>query len=300
MYDIIELNGKLVSELREIAKELDIPKYEKLLKQDLIYKILDHQALNPSRDILEKEKKEAQKSKRPYQKKKIKPEPKESPIPKPTPTIDPVEDVKVEESKPIEPKKPEHRKHRKPGNFKPEPAPVEEETPAIMPEEKIEPQQEKPFREHKIKTIEKKREEFSFEYEGFINAEGVLEIMPDGYGFLRSSDYNYLNSPDDIYVSQSQIKLFGLKTGDTVMGTIRPPKDGEKYFPLIKVEFINGRLPEEVRDRIPFDYLTPLFPEEKYKLTGNPNPDEALSTRIIDLFTPIGKGQRGLIVAQPK
>ena len=129
-------------------------------------------------------------------------------------------------------------------------------------------------------------------------SEGVLEIMTDGYGFLRSSDYNYLNSPDDIYVSQSQIKLFGLKTGDTVRGTIRPPKEGEKYFPLIKVDLINGRKPEEVRDRIPFDYLTPLFPMKKFKLTGHKN--ESMSTRVIDMFAPIGFGQRGLIVAQPK
>ncbi len=137
-----------------------------------------------------------------------------------------------------------------------------------------------------------------FEFDGIVSSEGVLEIMPDGYGFLRSSDYNYLNSPDDIYVSQSQIKLFGLKTGDTIRGSIRPPKEGEKYFPLIKVELINGRNPEEVRDRIPFDYLTPLFPEEKFRLTGHQ--EETISTRVIDMFTPIGKGQRGLIVAQPK
>jgi transcription termination factor Rho len=123
-------------------------------------------------------------------------------------------------------------------------------------------------------------------------------MMPDGYGFLRSSDYNYLNSPDDVYVSQSQIKLFGLKTGDTVRGTIRPPKEGEKYFPLIKVEKINNREPDFVRDRVPFDYLTPVFPYEKFNLTGHDK--SSLSTRIVDLFTPIGKGQRGLIVAQPK
>jgi len=142
------------------------------------------------------------------------------------------------------------------------------------------------------------REDYSWEFEGIVSCEGVLEMMPDGYGFLRSSDYNYLSSPDDVYVSQSQIKLFGLKTGDTVKGTIRPPKEGEKYFPLVKVENINGKLPEEIRDRIPFDYLTPLFPEKKFKLTGHPG--SSLSTRIIDLFSPIGKGQRGLIVAQPK
>ena len=138
---------------------------------------------------------------------------------------------------------------------------------------------------------------FNIEFDGVILGEGVLEMMPDGYGFLRSSDYNYLSSPDDIYVSPSQIKLFGLKTGDTVYGSVRPPKEGEKYFALLKVETINGKGPEEVRDRVPFDYLTPLFPFEKLNLFTQSN---NLSTRIMDLFTPIGKGQRGLIVAQPK
>ena len=133
---------------------------------------------------------------------------------------------------------------------------------------------------------------------GIVAAEGVLEVMPDGYGFLRSSDYNYLPSPDDIYVSQSQIKLFGLKTGDTVNGTIRPPREGEKFFPLVKVESINGRHPSYIRDRVPFQYLTPLFPDEKFKLTGHDQ--ETMSTRVMDLFAPIGKGQRGMIVAQPK
>ncbi|MCQ2279674.1 MAG: transcription termination factor Rho [Bacteroidales bacterium] len=136
------------------------------------------------------------------------------------------------------------------------------------------------------------------QYEGCVTAEGVLEIAGDSCGFLRSSDYNYLNSPDDIYVSPSQIKLFGLKNGDTVQGQIRPPKDGEKYFPLVKVDTINGMEPEKIRDRIPFDYLTPMFPNEKIKLTGHPG--DNISTRVIDLFAPIGKGQRGLIVAQPK
>ena len=143
-----------------------------------------------------------------------------------------------------------------------------------------------------------KRDELISEFDGVVQAEGVLEIMPDGYGFMRSADYNYLNSPDDIYVSQSQIKLFGLKTGDTILGMIRPPKNGEKYFPLVKVDKINGRNPDEVRDRIPFDFLTPLFPDEKFKLTGHKG--GTVSTRIMDLFAPIGKGQRGLIVAQPK
>lgn len=143
-----------------------------------------------------------------------------------------------------------------------------------------------------------KEEEEMYNLVGIVSAEGVLEVMPDGYGFLRSSDYNYLSSPDDVYVSQSQVKLFGLKTGDTVVGTIRPPREGEKYFPLVKVESINGRHPSYIRDRVPFQYLTPLFPSEKFKLTGHTQ--ETLSTRVMDLFAPIGKGQRGMIVAQPK
>ncbi|MBI2259974.1 MAG: transcription termination factor Rho [Flavobacteriia bacterium] len=144
----------------------------------------------------------------------------------------------------------------------------------------------------------KPQDEDIFDLAGIVTAEGVLEVILDGYGFLRSSDYNYLPSPDDVYVSQSQIKLFGLKTGDTVRGTIRPPREGEKYFPLVKVDSINGRDPSYIRDRVPFQYLTPLFPNEKFKLTGHPN--ESMSTRIMDLFAPIGKGQRGMIVAQPK
>ena len=137
------------------------------------------------------------------------------------------------------------------------------------------------------------------EFEGIVEATGVLEIMPDGYGFLRSSDYNYLNSPDDIYVSQNQIKMYALKTGDTILGEIRPPREGDKYFPLVKVNRINGRSPEFIRDRVPFDFLTPLFPNEKFNLTGHGH-NSIISVRVVDLFTPIGKGQRGLIVAQPK
>ena len=147
------------------------------------------------------------------------------------------------------------------------------------------------------KDNRRRYKEPDFEFDGIIESEGVLEIMQDGYGFLRSSDYNYLSSPDDIYVSQSQIKLFGLKTGDTVHGTVRPPKDGEKYFPLIKVNKINGLDPKVVRDRVSFEHLTPLFPEEKFNISSK---ESTISTRIIDLFSPIGKGQRGMIVSQPK
>ncbi|MDR0954197.1 MAG: transcription termination factor Rho, partial [Rikenellaceae bacterium] len=173
--------------------------------------------------------------------------------------------------------------------FEPELVPMEEEyrpTPASAVEPERQPMKGK------------KRGEPRDEYLGTIEAEGVLEVMQDGYGFLRSSDYNYLNSPDDIYVSPSQIKRFGLKVGDTVQGTIRPPKEGEKYFPLITVNMINGLLPEEVRDRVQFEFLTPLFPEEKFNITGHGHNN--MSTRVIDLFAPIGKGQRALIVAQPK
>lgn len=161
-----------------------------------------------------------------------------------------------------------------------------------------EPKDKKVENKQEQKNPQQKKFEFNFDTEGLVYAEGVLEIMPDGYGFLRSSDYNYLNSPDDVYVSQSQIKYFGLKTGDTVYGTVRPPRDNEKYFPLIKAEKINGKTAELIRDRIPFDYLTPLFPDEKFDLCHHKQ--ETLSTRIIDLFTPIGKGQRALIVAPPK
>ena len=158
--------------------------------------------------------------------------------------------------------------------------------------------QKSPKNENPNRKVDQKAKEKKFDLSGIVAAEGVLEVMPDGFGFLRSSDYNYLSSPDDIYVSHSQIKLFGLKTGDTVFGTIRPPKEGEKYFPLVKVDSINGRDPAFIRDRVPFQYLTPLFPDEKFKLTGHRQ--ETMSTRIMDLFAPIGKGQRGMIVAQPK
>ncbi len=154
-----------------------------------------------------------------------------------------------------------------------------------------------PHQKQRQDVVEEKQDDM-FDLVGIVSAEGVLEVIQDGYGFLRSSDYNYLPSPDDIYVSQSQIKLFGLKTGDTVKGTIRPPREGEKFFPLVKVESINGRDPSYIRDRVPFQYLTPLFPDEKFKLTGHAQ--ETLSTRVMDLFAPIGKGQRGMIVAQPK
>ena len=314
MYDIIELSNKLATELKDIAQELNIPKYEKMLKQDLIYSILDHQALNPSEDILRKEKSKTH-DKRRGRKSRDMAKPDNSSMQKEEAPVkeQKEEAVAPDESavdKPVVQEEKPRRRGRKPKAAKteekavPEPENKEPAAETFIPS----PVREKPAShthsngsEKQFRPRENKKEDDSYaEFDGIVSSEGVLEIMPDGYGFLRSSDYNYLNSPDDIYVSQSQIKLFGLKTGDTVKGSIRLPKEGEKYFPLIKVEYINGRSPEEVRDRIPFDYLTPLFPEEKFDLSTNPNPDEQLSTRIIDMFTPIGKGQRGLIVAQPK
>lgn len=246
-------------------------------------------------------------------------------IPKPRPEIrnevkPPVTEVR-DTREPREPREPREQREPRPAAQPqqvkaPTPAPAapmttEESTGITMPTESPEvqpPQQsadvetEKPQQTphqpfNRRPPREEKQSNFNLEFEGIVASEGVLEMMPDGYGFLRSSDYNYLSSPDDIYVSPSQIKLFGLKTGDTVKGNVRPPKEGEKYFALLKVETINGRLPDEIRDRVPFDYLTPLFPFEKLSLTTT---GSNYSTRIMDLFTPIGKGQRGLIVAQPK
>ena len=233
-----------------------------------------------------------------------------------------VEEVKPEETKAEEtetkadePKQPRQKRARIKKGAKPvteevktvqEPEPVQETKPEPTQEQKREQhkaeQPQKPEQHHKQeeqpKQEQKPRQEQAPEFDGVVEATGVLEIMPDGYGFLRSSDYNYLNSPDDIYVSQYQIKQHALKTGDTVTGEIKPPKAGDKYFPLVRIKYINGRTPEFIRDRIPFDFLTPLFPDEKFNLLGKGHND--MSCRIVDMFTPIGKGQRGLIVAQPK
>ncbi|NOZ46359.1 MAG: transcription termination factor Rho [Chlorobi bacterium] len=303
MYDILELNKKLVSELKEIAKTLGVKKIDTLRKQDLIYKILDQQAIsasktektvNPSTDKQKNQRPRISRSAKLKSKNNISDEkpyrdnvPIQKPFHKP-----PVGEKRVNEKRVDEKRGDEKRgemKYERPKNY-------------IKKEENSIPRKQPVNTENEVKKTPfqetRKTEEKGFDFDGIISSIGVLEIIQDGYGFLRSSDYNYLNSPDDIYVSQSQIKLFGLKTGDTIKGTIRPPKDGEKYFPLIKVEEINGRLPDVIRDRVPFDFLTPLFPNEKFDLTSHP--DSSLSTRIVDLFSPIGKGQRGLIVAQPK
>lgn len=323
MYDIIELNKKLVGELREIADKLEIKKAEKLKKEDLIYQILDQQAINP-KAVVDVQKEAVPQPKKPTPAAsssgaKSKPKRKRLPADKepglfkdeeissPENTKPPVVEEIKEQTKNVAPiekkvaptpnKKPNHPNH--PATNKPK-AENRPKNPQQDNQNKgnNHPNSNNNSNQKQDNNEKLRNEDHGYNFDGIVVSEGVLEIMPDGYGFLRSSDYNYLNSPDDIYVSQSQIKLFGLKTGDTVKGAIRPPKIGEKYFPLIKVEAINNREPAFVRDRVPFKYLTPIFPKEKLNLTGHSK--DSLSTRVIDLFAPIGKGQRGMIVAQPK
>ncbi len=374
MYDILELNKKLLPELKEIAKQLNVKKADLLRKQDLIYKILDQQAVMATEGKRAEVKPEIQQNhepkrrgRRPRRIEDEKTEPVKQAVAesKPDESITPpkaenAEDKTLEKPAETTPN-PQVRDKSKSGFFSrpfdnmrqqgdfrkrkefkrfndrdnrikddsgdkpsggydefrpaknaefeeliPPEMEVEEnllaglETerePLIVQSPEVKPKFEPPQRHQQ--ADKRVAQEKPTEFDGIITCQGVLEIMPDGYGFLRSSDYNYLNSPDDIYVSQSQIKLFGLKTGDTVTGTIRPPKEGEKYFPLIKVIEINGRNPEFIRDRVPFDYLTPLFPNEKFTLV-KPGVKTNLSARVVDMFAPIGKGQRGLIVAQPK
>jgi len=314
MYDILELNKKLVSELRQIAKELNVKRADSLKKQDLIYKILDQQAINATEESDTEKKTSSRKSSKPSRQSKENTKgsndsrknsrKQKQNASTETETIEPKQEDK--DSRQAEAPASEEKENK---------AKVEQPRPRKQSSDKHqdrnqdrhqEKPQEKPQekqREHQQASAQQKKKRMpdrnQYEFEGIISNSGVLEIMPDGYGFLRSAEYNYLNSPDDIYVSQSQIKLFGLKTGDTVEGTIRPPKEGEKYFPLIKVQRINGRDPDFIRDRVPFDYLTPLFPEEKFRLTTSTTKDP-LSCRMVDMFAPIGKGQRGLIVSQPK
>ncbi len=366
MYDILELNKKLLTELREIAKELKIKRVEALKKQDLVYKILDQQAISAS----EKSPSGKREDRRPSAERRVRnpraprkpgvsggtegkrtPDPgkplvvtkssrvqkavvQKSPIQKDlgfdNARQDQKQDTKQETRQTTrQGQKQDTKQETRQTTRQDQKQDTKQETRQTTRQDSKEysrqenmkdsRQEEKTYRRkenftnrddhqqqvefghnHRKRDFSKNKERDTdrYDFEGIISNSGVLEIMPDGYGFLRSADYNYLNSPDDIYVSQSQIKLFGLKTGDLVEGTIRPPKEGEKYFPLIKIHEINGRSPDFIRDRVQFDYLTPLFPEEKFKLFDKTY--SSLSVRIMDMFTPIGKGQRGLIVAQPK
>ncbi|HVZ56321.1 MAG TPA: transcription termination factor Rho [Chitinophagaceae bacterium] len=308
MYDILQLNDMLVPELLDIAEQLKIPNAKKLDKQELVYKILDRQAV-----VASEKKGEGPADDKPKRKRIIKAS--TSITTEEAEVDEPQQEKKQVRKQPTgfgrKEEKGGSRRNRKKSDEKPELAggdgleggPSDQDL-SISPDEEVaeilsstvEPAPESSTAQNKIYP-QRREQNFNIEFDGVILSEGVLEMMPDGYGFLRSSDYNYLSSPDDVYVSPSQIKLFGLKTGDTVTGAVRPPKEGEKYFALLKVDQINGKGPEEVRDRVPFDYLTPLFPFEKLNLFTTPTD---YSTRIMDLFTPIGKGQRGLIVAQPK
>lgn len=365
IYNILELNEKLTTELRVLAKELGIKRPDAYKKDELIYKILDEQAIieakNKNSESYRAESKKSDKKSSGFTAEKNKPSKTTATNNKPVEEIKVAEkDVVIEnksvstteqsqetENKPkvrerITPKKnvaseevtntsadtsnPTINKpiQQKPTQLvfksnKPRPSEPQEEVPALAPLTPLEVEAEteaivvtepvKPSPSPLITSTNNSKpnnsnnnnsnnQEKPFEFDGILSACGVLEIMQEGYGFLRSSDYNYMSSPDDIYISQSQIRLFGLKTGDVVEGPIRPPKEGEKFFPLVKVDRINGRTPDEVRDRVPFDHLKPLFPDEKFRLTTGRN--DNFSCRVVDLFSPIGKGQRGLIVAQPK
>jgi len=305
MYDILQLNEMLVPELREIAEKLEIKSYKKLTKQDLIYKILDYQAIAGGSATAKPKVAKAPRVKSEAEKPRVrKRKPKESEDKKPAKkqrTPEPVAEAVAEKSA-VKKEAPAEKFVEKPVVERPKKSVADRPERSDRAERSDRYDRDKD-RDSKDRKSDKNRRDdddkvsFNIDFDGVIEGDGVLEMMPDGYGFLRSADYNYLTSPDDIYVSPSQIKLFGLRTGDTVQGAIRPPKEGEKYFALLKVAFINGRAPQEARDRVPFDYLTPLFPDERLDLSSG---SELYSNRFIDMFAPIGKGQRGLIVAQPK
>ena len=286
--DIKELSGKSLNDLRVIAETFGVPNAQTLKKAELISALSGKSEDTPAPTAPE-ETAPIERSKTRPRKPKLEKEEAAPTLPfdsnesAPSAAVEPISEETPKETPNNAPvkteRKPQHQ-HQQHRDRKP-----------------YQPQQHTSSNDGEPPEPVKPKEDL-YDLVGIVTAEGVLEVIQDGYGFLRSSDYNYLPSPDDIYVSQNQIKLFGLKTGDTVKGTIRPPREGEKYFPLVKVESINGRDPSYIRDRVPFQYLTPLFPDEKFKLTGHAQ--ETLSTRVMDLFAPIGKGQRGMIVAQPK
>ncbi len=311
-YDIIQLNEMIVPELQDLADKLGVKGVKGQSKQDIIYKILDAQALQTSGatkaaekiEKVEKPKKKTAKKKVTKAKTEEKPVVKKEKVSAKKKAAKKKTVTKKEDSEKEEAVKKEVQEGIDPKVSKPERKERSEQRPKQRRNDRDTSQDKLPFDQtgdkdsgKEPKQTQKPKPKFKIDLDGIVDAEGVLDMMNDGYGFLRSSDYNYLSSPDDVYVSHSQIKIFGLKTGDTITGKVRPPKEGEKYFAMTQVETINGKKPEEIRDRVPFDYLTPLFPYEKLNLCSDPT---NISTRIMDLFSPIGKGQRGLIVAQPK
>ncbi len=335
MFEISELKAKKLPELQELAKTLGVPKYRYLKKLDLVYQILDYQAANPkavqevtkdtsATEVKKPEEPTQQKTqnrqRRPrnqgrnqnqpkgnaseetkQEKIKTTPEANSEEKNKPTQSQKPETKSQNKNQEKTEVKNPQNQKRDNQNNQnRKKNQNTRNEQQNHNKQKQQHPKQQHQNQNHGKNGNKDTRNRYrqpDYEFEGIIESEGVLDIMQDGYGFLRSSDYNYLSSPDDIYVSQSQIRLFGLKTGDTVLGEVRPPKEGEKYFPLIKVSKINGQNPNVVRDRVSFEHLTPLFPQEKFNIAER---SSTVSTRIIDLFAPIGKGQRGMIVSQPK
>lgn len=335
-HSLFELSNMTEDKLKEIASGLGIKVTKKMTAETLAYAILDQEALIQSKQPVQKPAPMAKKRGRPKKEQQKpqeqKPQVAEQPKPQPAPAPQPQQQEPAEQPQP-------KKRGRKPKQLQAAPQPQVAEqakpqsAPAPQPQQQAQPAEQPvkgrrgrkkvvqpvaedvnpapaaqepankeasaPVQTAQVPQEQPQRAPKYPEFEGTVEATGVLEIMQDGYGFLRSSDYNYLNSPDDIYVSQTQIKVNALKTGDTVTGEIRPPKEGDKYFPLVRIKYINGRKPEFIRDRVPFDFLTPLFPDKKFDLLGRGH-EKDVSCRIVDMFTPIGKGQRGLIVAQPK
>src|SRR5690625_3708305 len=302
MLEISELKAKKLPELQEIAKSLNVPKVRSYRKLDLIYQILDYQAANPKKTkeaLAETAPKSTEKEKQKTSSKKKA----ATSSKKKAAKTDKKSTTKSKSGDKNKSKEDKRSQHTKSDTRKTKSSTTKKKSTDHSNSTNDHAQKNNKRANHKNHKKEGRRNNKNkyrqpdYEFDAIIESEGVLDIMQDGYGFLRSSDYNYISSPDDIYVSQSQIRLFGLKTGDTVLGEVRPPKEGEKYFPLIKITKINGLDPKAVRDRVSFEHLTPLFPQERFKIAER---NSTLSTRIMDLFAPIGKGQRGMIVSQPK
>jgi len=304
MFEISQLKAKKLTELQDIAKQLNVPKYRSLKKLDLVYQILDYQATNPEavKDKVDiKTDSEKQSNNQRQKRNRVQRQPQENNNARQNKHKH--KDQKNKDqfpNNPIDNKQQDtsgREKNEDKSNNRNEDNKKSNNQIHDNRQNRSKDQNRNNSKNNGNKDNRNRYREPDFEFDAIIESEGVLDIMQDGYGFLRSSDYNYLTSPDDIYVSQSQIRLFGLKTGDTVLGHVRPPKEGEKYFPLIKVSKINGQNPQVVRDRVAFEHLTPLFPQEKFNIAER---QSTISTRIMDLFSPIGKGQRGMIVSQPK
>ncbi len=300
-HSLFELSQMSREQLETIAKQHSIKNVKKLDEENLAYAIIDAEAIEASTKVsaAPEKPKRGRPKKENTPKKESAPKAEAAPVEKPVekPIEKPVE--KPAETPQVQAQQQHQEKQRQKRQRQQKPVKAQQQEAKQVTDQQRPQQQAQQQTQPQAQQQQQPAKQKAPEYEGTVEATGVLEIMPDGYGFLRSSDYNYLNSPDDIYVSQNQIKTNALKSGDTVTGEIRPPREGDKYFPLVKIKYVNGRTPEFIRDRVPFDFLTPLFPDEKFNLLGHGHENDP-SCRIVDMFSPIGKGQRGLIVAQPK